>query len=83
MKFIISRTSTQNQNQEKAPYRDSFFDERYRVWFIDLHSISQLMRIAKSNDSFNPGEIVVSYGSDLPGYLGHIEIYDNYRERPA
>ena len=80
MKFIISRTSTRNQNQETAPYRDSFFDEIHRVWFIDLHNISQLLRIAKSNDSFNPGEIVVSYGSDLPGYLGDIEIYDDYRE---
>ena len=76
MRFHISRTSG-----DTPPCEQADFDKDAQVWGIDVSSIFKLMELAKSNDSFNPGEIVLSYGSDLPGYVGNIEIYDDYRER--
>ena len=80
MRFHIFKTSQNVVDRSNPPYSQATFDADLGVWSININNISQLLKIANSNDSFNPGEIVISYGSDLEGYVGNIEIYDNYRE---
>ncbi len=80
MRFHIFKTSQEVIDRTDPPYSQAIFDADRNVWSININNISQLLKIANSNDSFNPGEIVISYGSDLEGYVGNIEIYDNYRE---
>ena len=80
MRFQIFKTSQDDNIREDPPYKQATFDADNNVWSVDINNISQLLRIANTNNSFNPGEIVISYGSDLEGYVGNIEIYDHYRE---
>lgn len=83
MKFIIYKTSQGSKWRGASPCQQAKFNDEDEYWYIEIESISQLLTIAKSNNSFNPGEIIIST-SDLSksvlGYDGHIEIYDDYRE---
>jgi len=79
MKFIVLKTSTGGHSPDQ-PCPKAILDEDHDLWSIDLHSISELLKVAKSNESFNPGEIVVTYGCSIPGCVGYIEIYDDRRE---
>ena len=82
MRFIIHKTSEGRRWRGGSPHKLAKRCEQDLHWYIEIENVQQLLGVAKSNDSFNPGEIVI-YSDELCdnfGYNGTIEIYDDYRE---